>query len=127
MLAILTLLAGCEPVSLTLFGVGAATGVNYALNGVAYKTFTAPVAEVRSASIKALDNMGIGVDSKTVSEDGEEVITAKTADREIEVVLEPISPKATRIRTSARHEGMLMDRATATEIIIQTERVLAGA
>jgi hypothetical protein len=118
---------GCEPVSLTLLGVGASIGAGYTLNGIAYKTFTAPIGEVRTASIKALGRMGISVTSKDINEQGEEVIKADTTDRNIEITLEPISTQTTRIRTIARQDKFLMDRATATEIIIQTERVLAGA
>lgn len=39
----LFLLVGCDPVSLTLFGVGAGTGVGHTLGGIAYKTFTEPL------------------------------------------------------------------------------------
>ena len=120
----LVTLTGCDPISLTLFGVGASAGVSYTLNGVAYKTFTAPIAKVRKASIKALGKMGISITSKDVDGKGQEIITAFTNGREIEIILEPISKNATRMRTSAKTEGFLMDRATATEIIIQTEQVL---
>ncbi len=119
-------LCGCEPVSLTLFGVAAATGVGYTLNGAAYKTFTAPIKQVRLSSIKALGNMGITVGSKDKKEDGKEIIKASANDRTIEIILEPISENATRIKTIAKN-GIFYDRATATEIIIQTEHVLEGA
>jgi len=119
------LLCGCEPVSLTLFGIAAATGVGYTLNGAAYKTFTAPIKQVRLCSIKALGKMGITVGSKDKKEDGKEIIKASTNDRTIEIILEPISENATRIKTIAKN-GIFYDRATATEIIIQTEHVLEG-
>ena len=35
-------LAACDPISLTLFGVGMAAGASHTLRGIAYKTFTAP-------------------------------------------------------------------------------------
>lgn len=123
----LVTLSGCDPISLTVFGVGASAGVSYTMNGVAYKTFTAPVAKVRKASIKALGNMGIPVTSKDVKKNGEEIITAFANDRKIEIILEPISKNATRMRTTAQKENFFMDRATATEIIIQTEKVLLSA
>lgn len=123
----MVILPACDPVSLTLFGVGASAGVSYTLSGVAYKTFTAPVAEVRKASSKALGNMGITVKSKDVAKNGEETIIAFSTDREIEITLEPISENATRMRTVVKKEGLLFDRATATEIIIQTEKILVSA
>jgi len=39
--------------------------------------------------------------------------------------IEPLSPKATRMRSTAK-TGILMDQATATEIILQPEQALAG-
>jgi len=121
------MLSACEPITMTLFGVGAATGVGYTLNGIAYKTFTAPIKDVRRASVVALGNMGMKVKSKDKNAEGEEIILATAKDREIEVILEPITKTATRIRTMAKVNSFLMDSSTATEIIVQTERVLMGS
>lgn len=122
-LALSTSLTACEPVSLTLFGVGAATGVSYTLNGYAYKTFTAPLASVRSATNTALKKMDIAVDSRDVSPEGE-TFHARAADWKIEIFLEPISKRTTRMRSVARKD-LQVDRATATEIIMQTEIALS--
>ena len=116
------LLGGCEPLSITAFGVGASAGVAHGLGGVTYRTFTAPMPKVRTATMTALNKMGIKVNS-TSKVEGTEVIKATAADREIEVELEPLSPNATRIRTVARN-GFFYDSATSTEIILQTERAL---
>lgn len=118
-------LAACDPVSLTLFGVGTAAGVSHTLSGIAYKTFTAPQKKVSKASTIAFDRMGIVIEKRETGTDGVETITGKALDRSIEVVLEPLSPKATRMRSTAK-TGILMDQATATEIILQTEQALAG-
>jgi hypothetical protein len=118
-------LTGCDPVSLTLLGVGASTGVSYGLNSVAYKTFTAPMNTVSTASTKALKNMGIKVKSIEKTPD-KQVITAVSNEHEIELTLEAVSAKTTRLKSIARQGPVFLDRATATEIIIQTERVLVG-
>lgn len=118
-------LVACDPISLTLFGVGTAAGVGHTLSGIAYKTFTAPLKKVAKASTIAFDRMGIAVEKRETASDGVETITGKALDRSIEVVLEPLSPKATRMRSTAK-TGLLMDQATATEIILQTEQALAG-
>lgn len=118
-------LAGCDPVSLTLLGVGASTGVGYGLNSMAYKTFTAPMDTVSMASKKALKNMGIKVKSIEKSPD-KQVIKATSNDHEIELTLEAVSPKTTRLRSIARQGPLFLDRATATEVILQTERVLVN-
>ena len=117
-------LAACDPVSLTLFGVGTAAGVSHTLGGIAYKTFTAPQKKLSKASATAMGRMGIEVEKREMAESGAETITAKALDRNIEIVLEPLSPKATRMRSTARTNGLLMDQATATEIILQTEQAL---
>jgi hypothetical protein len=121
-------LGGCEAVALTLFGIGAGvstgTAVSYTLDGTAYRTFTAPLPKVESAALSALNRMGIVVKTKDSTEQGGKLIQASGADRNIEVELEAISPKTTRIRTVAKQGTFFRDRATATEIILQTEKVL---
>jgi hypothetical protein len=120
-------LSGCEAVALTALGVGASTGVSQTMNGITYRTFTLPVPRVRVASLSALKRMGIKVESTGKMEGGSgEVIKAKAADREIEIQLEAISANTTRMRTTVKSDGLLYDSATATEIIVQTERVLGN-
>ena len=80
---------------------------------------------VENANTRALKDMGIKVVSRETNEDGERVVSAAANDRDIEILLEPLSSRTTRIRARAR-DGILHDAATATEIILQTERVLAN-
>ena len=128
-LFLLTFLSGCAAIGLTLFGVGAGvttgTAVAYTLDGVAYRTFTAPLPKVQTATLTALDRMGIKVEAKEDNEQGK-LIRASGAEREIEIQLEAVSPKTTRIRTVAKQGIFFKDRATATEIILQTEKALNG-
>ena len=118
---------GCAAVGMTLFGVGAGvtagTSVSYTLDGIAYRTFTVPLPQVESATRTALDRMGIKVDSTAKTEQGK-AIKATSNDREIEIELEMVSSKTTRIRTVAKQGIFFKDRATAGEIIFQTEKVL---
>ena len=121
------LLHGCAGVGLTLFGVGAGvttgTSVAYTLDGIAYRTFTASLPQVESATRTALDRMGIKIEATSKIDQGK-AIRAVTNDREIEIELEMVSARTTRIRTVAKQGIFFKDRATATEIIIQTERAL---
>ena len=122
------MLSGCAAgVGLTLFGVGAGvtagTSVAYTLDGVAYRTFTVPLPQVESATRTALDRMGIKVDSTANTDQGKS-LRATSNDRDIEIELEMVSSKTTRIRTVAKQGIFFKDRATAGEIIIQTEKVL---
>jgi hypothetical protein len=125
-LALPIALAGCEPLAITSFGVGASTAVSHSLGGVTYRTFTAPAARVRSASLAALNRMGIKL-AGTEKTQGNEVLRATAHDREIEITLEPISANTTRMRVIARNGRLFFDSATATEIILQTERMLGSA
>lgn len=116
-------LTACEPFAITSFGVGASTAVSHSLGGITYRTFTAPAQQVRSATIGALNRMGIKL-AGTEKGSGGEVLRATATDREIEITLEQISPNTTRMRVIARNGGVFFDSATATEIILQTERLL---
>jgi Protein of unknown function (DUF3568) len=121
-LGILPFLNSCAAVALTLFGVGAgvATGTSV---GYAYRTFTAPLPQVEGATRTALNRMGIKIGATAKTEQGK-AIAATGKDREIEVELEVISSNATRMRTVAKQGFFFKDRATATEIILQTEKAL---
>src|SRR5829696_3063421 len=103
--------SGCDPISLTAFGVGAATGVNHTLNGMTYRTFTMPAPRVKTAAMAALGKMGIKVDSTEPIEGGE-LIKASTPDRRIELEVEKISANTTRLKAVARKTNFLFDNAT---------------
>lgn len=119
-------LAGCEPLAVTALGVGASVGVSHTLNGVTYRTFTAPPSRVHVATMAALKRMGIKVESAETTDSGE-VIKASATGRQIEIELQKISVNTTRMRAIAKNGTLLYDSATATEIILQTEKLLINA
>ncbi len=114
----------CDPVTLTAASLGAGVGISHTLGGIVYKTFTAPLKTVEESSVVAMRDMGVKIVSRATNKEGERVINATAKDREIEVVLEPLTPRTTRMRVIASN-GLLKDSATATEIMLQTERVLS--
>jgi hypothetical protein len=117
-------LTACVPLALTAAGVGMATGVSHTLGGIVYKTFTAPQAQVKRATLAALGRMQIKV-TEVKRKNSTETIFAKAGDREIEIELEALTPTTTRMQVTARKDaGLLRDSATATEIIIQTEKLV---
>lgn len=127
LILLLPLLAGCQPLAMSMLGGGVGTALRYyGMDGVTYRTFTAPAAEVKQASLAALERMGLTVDSLGRYESGE-VIHAQSEQRGIEIEIEPVSKKATRVRIAAKNGGMFYDGATATEIVAQTERLLEAA
>lgn len=115
--------SGCESLAVTTFAIGASTGVQHTINGVGYRTFTAPSSKVTTAALAALDSMSIKVKTTESTASGD-VIKAATADRKIELEIERISPNTTRLRAVVRQYAVLKDGATANEIIVQTEKML---
>ena len=119
-------LAGCETVAVALLGAGASSAIRYNLEGIAGRTFTAPLAQVKASALAALDRMGLSLDS-TSSYDGGETIYARAPNRDIELELEPITGQLTRIRVTAKGGGLLYDNSTAVELVAQTEKQLDTA
>ena len=115
--------SGCAAIGLTLFGVGAGTGVSYTLDSVAYKTFTASEEGLQAATLKTLKRMDIQVKENQPTESGRKIV-ARAGDREIEIDLDRLTTKTSRMRVNAKQGMFFKDRATAAEIIIQTERTL---
>lgn len=126
-----TLLAGCEALALTTagvaMGVGSGTAVSYTLDGIAYKTFTAPVPKVRQATLAALRKMDFKLQPEGPAQNGgPPAIVATGSERQIEIQLEPLTSQTTRLRVIARDGVFFKDKATATEIIYQVADALDG-
>ena len=116
-------LGGCAAVALTAAGVGMATAVSHSLGGIVYKTFAAPHSKVRRSTVAALGHMQIRiVDSK--HDGNKEIIKARAADRDIEVEIESLTPNTTSLTVTATKDRLIRDSATATEIILQTEKLV---
>ncbi|MET0209320.1 MAG: DUF3568 family protein [Burkholderiaceae bacterium] len=113
-------LGGCASVAMTAVGIGASAGVSHTANALSSRTFTASAPQVRTASLVALQRMGISVES-IEQRDGAEVIKARSADRKIEIELEPMNKSTTQMRATAKHNLFVHDAATAKEIVEQTE------
>ena len=118
---------GCAGVGLALFGVGAGvssgTGVSYTLDSIAYKTFTGSETELRTATLQTFKRMAIEVTDTQKTETGTE-ITAIAGDRTVEVEIDRITPRTSRMRVVVKKGWFLRDRATAGEIIVQTADTL---
>lgn len=115
-------LAACAPLMMTAVSSGGSRAVSHTLDGVSYRTFTAPLPRVKDASLSALKRMGVEPASAAKSDHGETII-AKATERDIEIKLESLTPKATRMRVTARN-GLFRDTATSAEIVVQIEKAL---
>ncbi len=120
-------LQGCAAIGLTLIGsgvgIGAGAGTGHALDSIVYKTFTVPMDTLSKATTVALNRMDIELVDIEPTEEGQ-VIKATAADRKIEIEFDRLTPKTTRMRVVAKRNWLIRDRATATEIILQTDRTL---
>ena len=118
---------GCAAVGLTLFGVGAGVAAGgatqYTLDGIAYRTFTEPSERLRKATRAALRQMDVTVSSDDEMEGGRRIIGV-AGDRSIDIELQQLTARTTRIRVTAKYYLILRDRSTAGEIITQTEHAL---
>lgn len=117
-------LAGCETLAITALGVGASAGVSHAVENVSYRTFTASSKTVRRASLIALGRMGMTVESTEPAGKGDEIIRASCSDRDVEIQIEALSSKATRMRAVARNGLFSYDGATAREVVVQTAKAM---
>ena len=119
-------LSGCQPLALSVLGAAGGEALRYSYTGATYRTFTASATEVKHASLEALERMGISFESFDRFDYGE-LIYARAENRAIEIEIEAISARATRMRIAAKNGGFFYDSATANEIVAQTERSLATA
>lgn len=128
-LAALTL-GGCAAVGLTLLsvaaGVGGGAGVSHTLDGIAYKTFTTPLDELEHATLVMLKRMDVAVRSKETTDSGRQLVGA-AGDRTVDIELARLTTKTTRMRVTVKQNWLLRDRATAIEMITQTDQALADA
>lgn len=121
-------LEGCAAAAAGLAEVGAASGLNsgieQSLNGIVYKTFTAPVNNVRFATLKTLDRMGMPVTADAQTDSGWQ-LTATAQHRTIDIELERVTDAVTRMRVVANKGAIIFkDGSTAAEIIMQTAQSL---
>ena len=93
------------------------------LNGSVCRVCAASAASVRVATVKALNRMRIKVASIDKG-DGNDRILAVSGERNIEVEVEQLGHRSTRMRISAKQGGD-NDILTAAEVIAQTEQLLS--
>jgi hypothetical protein len=114
-------LTGCVEV-IGAVGTGALMGAEYIVTGAVSKTISYEFVRIKKALLVALCRMEILVDKAREIEDGEEIIA--TADElEIRIELKQITPTVTRISVRAEKGFMNRDKATAQEIVSQTNNI----
>jgi hypothetical protein len=102
---------------------GGAAGVDYTYTNNAYKTISSPVADVEAALNKALRKMDIKK-TKREAKEGKVSVTVVTDNLDIYIDLKKVTPTVTQMEVNAKKGVFFKDKATATEIIVQTEKNL---
>ena len=115
---------GCVEV-LGVLGSGASMVSDYILKSAASKTISHGFMRTKQSLLIALRKMEIFVDEAVEIENGEEIV-AKAEDLEIKIQLKEITPKVTRITVVAGKNIIHRDKATAQEIVYQTNKVADG-
>jgi len=126
LLCLVPALSGCALLGLAAPAAavsGGAAGVNYSFTNNVYKTISSPVADVEAALNKALKKMDVKEKTRK-KEEGNVSISAVTANLDIYIDLEKITPTVTNIKVNAKKGVFFKDKAMATEIIVQTEKNL---
>ncbi len=111
------------PMALPLIVSSAGGGIAYTVTNVAYKTFSYPIDDVERAAHRALERMEISETGRESYEDGVR-ITASIKKLTVYIDLEELTPTTTKVRVNVKRGLILKDKATATEILVQTGRFL---
>jgi len=115
---IFTSCAVVAPLALT----STSMGVAYYYMNVSEKTCVYDLDTMNRASLVTLKRMGFKLGEQSKDEDGDRKIKANAEDLNIIVKLKKITQKCTKIKVTARKSVVIRDKATAAEIILQTER-----
>ena len=125
--------SGCAALALPAIGTsvmgnaagGAAkAGVERTMSGAMYRTFSAPLADVRDAVRQSFRDREIQISEDDLLIGGGAKIKGEALHRHITVRLEPVTPALTRLKLVVRHGLIGRDPATASELIEQTVRAL---
>jgi len=125
LLCLILVLSSCVMLGLAVPAAisGCEVGINYTFTNIAYKTICNPDADVEAALNKVLKKMDIK-ETKRKAEESKISVTAVTGHLDIYIDLEKITPTVTSIKVNAKEGFFFKDKATATEIIVQTEKTL---
>lgn len=117
----LFVLTGCLEI-ISAVGASAYVTGEYLVSGAVTKTVSYDFGRIKKALLVALCKMKIYVDKASPIEDGEEIF-ATAEELEIRIELKEITSSVTRISVKAEKNFLNRDKATAQEILQQTNRI----
>jgi len=127
-----TALHGCAAIPLAALagplldvggGVLVKTGTEYSASGTIYRTFSVPVAQVYGAVIETFRRAQITVTRDDASPQRDR-IAGKLYGRRVHVELLPLTPVLTSMSLGVKRNILASDKATASELLAQTEQML---
>ena len=113
--------SGCQvaaPLALT----STSMGVAYYYMNVADKTAVYDMDTMTRASVSTLKKMGFQVSEQSMDKRGDRKIKAEAEEFTVTVRLKKITKQCTKIKVRVSEDVVMRDRATASEIIFQTEK-----
>jgi hypothetical protein len=125
MLAAALVIQGCAGLTSTTAGAPA-RNVDFTLDGIAYRTFSAPLDQLQRATLTTFKRLDLALRSDEVKDDGCRELVAANGDRTVHVELEKLSARTTRMRITAKQGWLWRDRTAAGELLVQTEQTLSG-
>jgi hypothetical protein len=101
------------------------TGTEYTASGLAIRTFAIPAADVRAATLTTFARTQVAVVDDDVSKKGIITVTGEAPRRKVRVRLTPLTPTLTQMELHVKRNILASDKATASELLAETERTLA--
>ncbi len=126
-------LAGCAALPLAVVagslmdaggGVLVKTGTEYTASGTVRRTFNLSADQVHAAVLESFARAQIAVthDQPSAKRD---LIVATTQHRKVRVQITPLTPALTALELDVKRNFFASDKATASEILAETEQVVA--
>jgi hypothetical protein len=101
------------------------TGTEYTASGTVLRTFTIPVDDVHTAVIEAFCRADLPLSGDESSNDGGHAMLSETEHRKVRVRLTPLTRSLTEMELGVKRNFLASDKATASELVEQTEQALA--
>ena len=101
------------------------SGTEYTTSGVAIRTFTIPMSDVHAATLNAFRRAQLIVVKDEVSKKGQLLITGDARHRSARVRITPLTGSLTQVELHVKRNILASDKATASELLTETERTLA--
>jgi hypothetical protein len=113
--------SGCQ-VAVPLAVTTTSMGVAYYYMNVSDKTAVYDIDTMTRATVSTLKKMGFKVSEQSMDTRGDRKIKAEAEEFNVTVKLKKITKQCTKIKVRVSEDVVMRDRATAAEIVFQTEK-----